>query len=89
MWPVELEAEKIAELKARQTKKSAEQTSTIELKIDAAKGKVREKEDELAARVRSVAPVHDVYDSCLSQSSASRTVVKIRAWRAANSPSVA
>jgi hypothetical protein len=30
MWPVELEAEKIAELKAGQTKKSAEQSSTIE-----------------------------------------------------------
>ena len=60
MWPVELEAEKIAELKARRTKKFADQTSTIELKIDAAKRKVREKEDERAARVRSVALVHEI-----------------------------
>lgn len=49
-----LEAEKIATMKTEQTKKSAERTAKLQEKIDAAKRKLQEKQDQLAARIKSV-----------------------------------
>jgi len=49
-----LEAEKLAEVKASETKKVAKRTERLQAKIDAAKRNVRGKEDELAAKLRSV-----------------------------------
>jgi hypothetical protein len=49
-----LEAEKLAELKASETKKAAKKAERLQAKIDAATRNVREREDGLAAKLRSV-----------------------------------
>ena len=50
----DLEAEKVAELKAADTKKSAERNIKLQAKIDAAKRRLQEKQDQLAAQIDSV-----------------------------------
>jgi uncharacterized membrane protein len=49
-----LESETVAEVKASQTEKARKRAEKLQAKIDAAKRKVQEKEDELAGKLHSV-----------------------------------